>query len=67
MRAIKRVAGAVWAAFDLRDVFAFGGLGLVAWGTYLMHEPAAFIVTGAVLFWLGAIRSAGVTRNHKGR
>jgi len=42
------------ALFDLRDVIAFGGLGMVAYGVHLIYQPAAFIVCGAVLFWLGA-------------
>lgn len=40
--------------FDLRDVIAFGGLGMVGYGVHLIYPPAAFITVGAVLFWLGA-------------
>lgn len=56
MRAIKRVLSTIWRGFDLKDVFAFGGLAAVAWGLWLVYPPAAFIVTGACLFWMGAIR-----------
>lgn len=38
---------------SLNDVFAFGGLALVSYGTYLIFPPAAFIVAGVVLFYLG--------------
>jgi hypothetical protein len=40
--------------FDLRDVIAFGGLGMVTYGINLIYPPAAYIVCGSVLFWLGA-------------
>ena len=39
--------------FDLRDAFVFGGLALAGIGIGLMHLPAALIVVGAALFWLG--------------
>lgn len=54
--ALKKTAAAAVRAFDLRDLFWLSGLGSVAWGVWQIHQPAAFIVTGAVLFWLGAIR-----------
>lgn len=38
---------------DLRDCFAFGGLGLAAYGASLIYEPAAWLLAGGVLFWLG--------------
>jgi hypothetical protein len=40
--------------FDLRDAVAFGGLGMVGYGISMIYPPAAYIVCGAVLFWLGA-------------
>ena len=43
----------VAAAIDLRDLLAFGGLGLVAYGLLAVYAPAAPIVVGAVLFWMG--------------
>lgn len=36
----------------LRDCFAFGGLGLIAVGLWLVFPPAAFVVTGALLMGL---------------
>lgn len=42
------------ALFDLRDTIAFGGLGMVGYGISMIYPPAAYIVCGAVLFWLGA-------------
>jgi hypothetical protein len=54
MRAkMKRLAKAIVGAFDLRDVFVFGGLGCAAFGLHQVYEPAAWIVSGAALFWLG--------------
>lgn len=38
---------------DLRDAFVFGGLGMVGYGLYLVCPPAAWIVCGVALFWLG--------------
>ncbi|WP_201344642.1 hypothetical protein [Thiohalobacter sp. COW1] len=29
------------------------GLGTVGYGLWLVHEPLAFLVVGAVLFWAG--------------
>lgn len=39
--------------FDLADVFVFTGLGLTAYGASLVYVPAAFIIPGIALFWLG--------------
>lgn len=44
------------ALLDVRDVLAFGGLGLLGYGLYAIYPPAAFIAMGALLFWLGAGR-----------
>lgn len=41
---------------DLRDALAFGGLAMLGYGLWLIAPPAAFIVCGAALFWLGAGR-----------
>lgn len=49
---LRRAAGRV----DARDICAFGGLALVGYGVGLIHLPAAFIVCGAALFWIGAAR-----------
>lgn len=49
----SRGGRAVRNTFDLRDAFAFGGLALVAIGLWQIYPAAAFIVSGAALFWLG--------------
>lgn len=41
------------ALVDLRDGFTFGGLALVGYGLHAIYPPAAFVVVGAVLFWIG--------------
>jgi hypothetical protein len=38
---------------DLRDALVFGGIGVVGYGIVQIHEPAAWIVVGAALVWLG--------------
>jgi hypothetical protein len=43
-------------ALELRDLFVFGGLGCVAYGAAQIYPPAAWIVGGATLFWLGIRR-----------
>lgn len=43
--------------FDLRDAAALVGIGLVAYGAWLVYQPAAFIVAGALLI-AGALASA---------
>lgn len=44
------------AAIELRDVLCFGGLGCVAYGLAQVYVPAAWIVPGVALFWLGVKR-----------
>jgi hypothetical protein len=44
------------AAADVHDLFAFSGLGMAGYGLALIFPPLAWIVVGAVLFWLGAGR-----------
>ncbi len=41
---------------DLRDLLCFGGLALVTVGVWQIYPPAAWIVTGAALFWLSVRR-----------
>lgn len=47
---LRQLAGLI----DLRDAIAFGGLGMLGYGLYLIYPPSAWIVCGGVLFWLGA-------------
>lgn len=42
--------------FDLRDAFCFGGLAAATYGTAMIYEPAAWILAGVVLFWMGVRR-----------
>ena len=53
LAAIAAVLARILCAFDLRDAFVFGGLGLAGYGIALVHRPAAFVVVGVALFWLG--------------
>lgn len=43
-------------SIDFRDIIVFSGIALIGIGTYMIHQPAAFIVCGAMLFWLGRPR-----------
>jgi len=42
--------------FDLRDIFWIGGLSAVGYGIAQIHAPAAWIVCGAAVFWMGVRR-----------
>jgi hypothetical protein len=42
--------------FDLRDIFWIGGLSAVGYGVAQIHVPAAWIICGAVVFWMGVRR-----------
>ena len=55
MQAMGRIGG----VFDLRDVFVFGGLGLVSAGLHEIYPPAALVIPGALLVWMGMRRSGG--------
>lgn len=50
-RAARRAASRI--DIDLQDAFVFGGLGCVGYGLHAIYPPAAWIVVGAALFWLG--------------
>lgn len=43
-----------WLArnIDVRDLHAYGGISLVAAGLWKVYLPAAFIVSGAMLFYI---------------
>lgn len=55
-RVLQRVLAALRGAFELRDVFIFGGLAGAAYGIAQVYPPAAWIAGGATLFWLGIRR-----------
>lgn len=37
-----------------QELLAFGGLAMIGYGLYLVYPPAAWIVVGAALFYIGA-------------
>jgi len=43
-----------WIAhnIDVRDLHAYGGIVLVAVGLWQIYSPSAFIVSGAMLFYI---------------
>ena len=43
----------LWNTFEIRDVFVFGGLGLIGRGLYLFEPWIAYVVTGVLLMLLG--------------
>jgi hypothetical protein len=44
----------LWNAFDIRDIFVFGGLGMLGYGLYLKWgQWLAFMVCGAVCMFIG--------------
>lgn len=49
-----RLAGIVTDIVDLRDLFAFAGLGMVCYGVAQIYPPAAWIVGGGMFWWIGA-------------
>lgn len=57
MRArLAKWLSSVRAGIELRDVFVFGGLSCVVIGTSQVYVPAAWVVAGGALFWLGVRR-----------
>lgn len=50
---IKNLLATVGRRVDLRDWLTFGGLALVCCGTAQIYPPAAWIVGGGVLMYLG--------------
>lgn len=55
---MKKLALTLLTAFDLRDAFVFGGIALVGYGAGQVYAPAAPIVVGSALFWLGTRKAA---------
>ena len=43
----------LWNAFDIRDIFVFGGLVMIGWGLYLFEPWISYVVTGILLMLLG--------------
>ena len=44
----------LWAAFDIRDFFVFGGVGMLGYGIYLLKGQGwAFVVCGPLFMIIG--------------
>ena len=51
---IKSLFKGLWNAFDIRDIFVFGGLGMLGYGLYLKWgQWLAFMVCGVLLMTIG--------------
>lgn len=62
MRAALAIAAAAVrasAASNLPDALMIAGAGGIAYGAWLIHEPAGFIVGGALLLVAGVISAKG--------
>ncbi|HSH84363.1 MAG TPA: hypothetical protein VK979_04305 [Guyparkeria sp.] len=46
--AIKRAG-----AGSLNAVFTFAGIASIGYGAWQVYEPVAFILVGAIVFWMG--------------
>lgn len=55
-RARLIVADIALGLFDLRDLFWIGGLSAAGYGIAMIYVPAAWIVCGGVVFWMGVRR-----------
>lgn len=55
-REAARFSALLSAAFDLRDLFWIGGLAAAGYGITQIHVPAAWIICGAAVFWMGIRR-----------
>ena len=51
---VARPVKVLFDAIDLRDLFVFAGLALVAYGGNVLYPGAGWTAAGAGLFWLGA-------------
>lgn len=56
---LLRVIWSLLSVLDLRDLFVFGGLSLVFYGTYQALPWLSFVVTGAILLALGLFYGRG--------
>lgn len=50
---LRKMIETLTGVVDLQDLFVFGGLACVGYGVAQIYAPAAWIVIGAALFWLG--------------
>lgn len=56
MPKLANIARRIAEFVELRDVFAFAGLGMVCYGMSQVYPPSAWIIGGSMFFWLGARR-----------
>jgi len=53
---IKSLLSKTWNAFDIRDIFVFGGVGMLGYGLKLTWSlGVALIVCGTIMFILGLL------------
>ena len=50
---LSGISSRVKSAFDIRDLFVFGGLAMMGYGLYLLKPWLGWAATGAVLVSLG--------------
>lgn len=53
---LKNIIAITTKMLDIRDVFIFGGVGLMACGIWQIYPPASAIISGSIFFWLGIRR-----------
>jgi len=53
MRILKQAGRVLKGIFDIDDVLVLGGAGLIAAGVWMIYVPAAYIVVGFSLLYLG--------------
>lgn len=51
---LARLGAAIKKSVDLRDLFVFAGVALVAYGGNMIYPGAGWVASGAALFWIGA-------------
>lgn len=56
-----------WKAFDIRDFFVFGGLGMLGYGLWLLRPWLGFAVSGLLLFILGLLWPVFLSFTARGR
>lgn len=52
-RGLVSLAGAVKSAIGIRDIFVFGGMGMLGYGLYLFKPWVCFVVCGSLLMAIG--------------
>lgn len=63
---MKRIAKALKALIpDLEDVLGFGGVASMAYGAWLIYEPAGFLVGGALALGVVGLRARAAAVQHR--